>query len=121
MDHIFPLSHPGVIGPEEPCQFGFASGWVWLHSEGWGVVWGVKENPVGFLVVGSSPGEGIPSPSLGLSHAGRLFPQVLGPLSVAPLAHSPLSPRLSPTSAMFLQHPSVQGCATMMPPGPDMG
>lgn len=35
---------------------------------------GLKENPVGFLVVGSSPGEGVTSPSLGLSHAGRLFP-----------------------------------------------
>lgn len=95
--------------------------WMGMVTFKW--FWGgvVKENPVGFSVVGSSPGEGITSPSLGLSHAGRLFPQVLGPLSVAPLAHAPLSPRVSPTSAMFLQHPSVQGCATMMPPGPDTG
>lgn len=36
MDHIFPLSHPGVVWLEELCQLGFTSGWVWSHSEGFG-------------------------------------------------------------------------------------
>lgn len=43
----------------------------------------MKENPLGFSVVGSSLGEGVTSPSLGLSHAGRLFLLVVGPLSIA--------------------------------------
>lgn len=81
MDHIFPLSHPGVVWLEELCQFGFTSGWAWLRSESW---WEVKENPVGFLVMGLSLGEDVASSSLGLSHESRLFLLVLGPLWIMP-------------------------------------
>ena len=36
MDHIFPLSYPGVIWLEDLCQSGFTGRLVWLHSEGLG-------------------------------------------------------------------------------------
>lgn len=74
----------------------------------------VKENLVGFLVMGSSPGENVTSSSLELSHEGRLFLLVLGSLFLAHhLSRScPTCPKtVFPTllySPIFLQQPNSQ-------------
>lgn len=85
------------------------------------VWWEVRENPVRFLVMGSSLGEDVTSSSLGLSHEGRLFLLVLGPLFLAhhlsgscPTFPKTVFPALL-RSPMFLQQPNSQGYASPHP------
>lgn len=95
MDHIFPLSHPGVIWLEELCHFGFKlDGYGYIQR-----VWGVKENPAVFTAVGSSPS--VTSPSPGLSHADRLFLLLLGLLSIAHYSSGPSSSFPKAVSTLF--------------------
>lgn len=127
MDHIFPLSHPGVIWLQELCHFGFTTGWVWLHSEGLAG----ERKPCCFLGGGliprcafTFPGvipcrQTLPSAVGSSLHCSLflwtivLFPQDC----VHALLHSPVFLQLLD----YILDYRSQGCATMVLPGLGMG